>query len=170
MSVKLNQQIHNNTNFTAKRKPMLKDIEKVSQEALQISPTELSLEAKKYVQKAHNLIEDTWVRIRKKEVDMVTPTFNRNIFGRNITLAPLYRNSERSIVLQIDGPKSYERITVDKYAKEFSYEKVVKTEFGSATTKSYNSKTSPKDKNATTLINGILEDYLPKFINQFPNV
>ena len=100
---------------------------------------------------------------------MEAPTFTRNLVGRNVTLSPLYRAGERSMVLQVDGHKGFERITVDKYAKEFSYEKVVKTEFGSATTKSYNSKTSPKDKNIVTLVNGILEDYLPKFIKQFPN-
>lgn len=170
MSVQFDPQFSNNINFSARERVKPKEIERIAQETLTTSPTELSLEAKKYVLKAHNLIEDTWGRIRKKEVDMETPTFVKNLLGRNITLSPLYRSSERSIVLQIDGQKGFERITVDKYAKEYSYEKIVKTEFGSATTKSYNSKTSPKDKNMVTLINGILEDYLPKFINQFPKV
>ena len=169
MSVLFDPQISQNINFSGKKRVKPKNIERIAQEALTTSPTELSLEAKKYVLKTHNLIEDTWVRIRKKEINMETPTFTRNLVGRNVTLSPLYRAGERSMVLQVDGHKGFERITVDKYAKEFSYEKVVKTEFGSATTKSYNSKTSPKDKNIVTLVNGILEDYLPKFIKQFPN-
>ena len=121
------------------------------------------------VKKAHNLIEDTWVRIRKKEVDLLTPTFTRKISEKQITLSPLYHGNNRSIVLQVDNARGYQKITVDRFAENFTYEKVVKTEFGSATIASYNSKTSQKNESYTSIVNELLEDYLPKFVKQPPN-
>ncbi len=127
---------------------------------------ELSEQARKLVKNAHALIEDTWVQIKKKEVKMESPIFSESIArGQSVTLSPLYNGQERSIVLQISDPKGYQRVSVAQNAKDFTYERVVKTKCGLATTSSHNSKISPKNRSMTITVSDLLEIYLPKFVS-----
>ena len=98
--------------------------------------------------------------IRKKEIDMTSPVLKQEMFNKEITLSPLYVNGNRNIVLEIKNDKNIQKIIVDKYAKDYSYEKIVKTDFGAATVSSYNTKCSALDEEKVKLINELLENNL----------
>ena len=142
----------------------------VAAEELSKLPNELTDTAKKLVKRAHNIIEDTWVMIRKKEIDMKTPVLNRKILNKEITLSPLYVNGDRNIVLEIKNDKGLQKIVVDKRAKDFSYEKIVKTDYGTATVSTYNTKRSAQNDEKVKLINELLEEYLPKITSSIPKL
>ena len=149
------------SNFTGKHvKP--KEIARMSIEEV-LNPHELSLSAKTLVKKSHQLMEETWTRIKKKEIKMETPSYTKEFNSKKVTLSPLYNGYDRNIVLNIKEEKNNYRILVDKTANNFVYEKSVNTDFGSATIYSYNSKISPKSETTTKLVSELLEEYLPKF-------
>lgn len=140
------------TNKNKKLSTLDKVIEKINDD-----PTALSTTSKKLIKKVNNMIEEVWAETKKK------PCFLKNINrNKKISLTPVYTNEKR-LALQVEYPDNYKRITVDERGTNFTYENVVKTEFGYATTKSYNSKTSKPDKEMVKLINEILETNLPRF-------
>lgn len=154
------------SNFNGIRK--VNDSKKIAQEVIE-NPVELSEKAKKLAKKAHSLIEETWTLIRKKEIDMKSPVYtNKTRRGQEYSLYPQYNGADRNLVLKVETPNGYHLVTVDKYSKDFKYEQVIKTEYGSATKTSYNSKTSQKDVQVTTLVNNLLEEFLPKILYQSP--
>lgn len=123
-------------------------------------PTDLSMASKKLIKKANNMIEEAWAETKKN------PYFVKTIkTNKKISLTPVYTNGKR-LVLQIEYPDNYKRITVDERGTNFTYENVVKTEFGSATTKTYNSKTSKPDIEITKMVNELLEENLSKLSYQ----
>lgn len=120
-------------------------------------PTDLSVASKKQIKRINELLDEAWAETKKKP--NFVKVINKN---KKLTLSPVYTNEKR-IALQVEYPDNYERITIDERGTNFTYEKVVKTEFGSATTKSYNSKMSKPDKEVTKIVNTLLEENLPKF-------
>jgi hypothetical protein len=118
--------------------------------------TGLSLSAKKQIKRVNDLIDVAWEKTKKK------PNFVKKINNdKKIALEPIYTNEKR-IALQIESPDYTQKITIDERGTNFTYEKIVKTEFGSATTKSYNSKLLKKDVETTQLVNNLLEENLPE--------
>lgn len=139
-----------------KKNKKLEITEKVI-EKINDKPTDLSSTSKRLIKRVNNLLDEAWAETKKKP--NFVKTINRN---KKIALFPIYTNEKR-IALQIEFPDNYRKITIDEYGKNFTYEKVVKTEFGSATTESYNSKISKPNIEITKLVNELLEENLPKF-------
>lgn len=135
-----------------KTEPQEKIIEKINDK-----PADLSATSKKQIKRINNLIDEAWADTRKQP--NFVKTINRN---KKISLTTIYTNEKR-LALQIEFPDEYQKITIDERGTNFTYEKVVKTEYGSATTKSYNSKVSKPDKDIVQLVNVLLEENLPKF-------
>lgn len=117
----------------------------------------LSFMSKKQLKRVNNLIDDAWAKTKKKPI--FTKKVNNN---KKISLTPVYTNEKR-IALQIETPGNSQRITTDERGTNFTYEKVVKTEFGSVTTKSYFSNRGQTDTETTKLVNELLEKFLPEF-------
>ena len=116
-----------------------------SQTSFQAAPvaidSKLSLKAQGLIRRASTYLEDAWTAIRKGELLMEEPNFIG--FTKNnevVTLKPVY-NGRNSMLLEISKDKHIENIIIDRTKQDnFTYEKRVLTDHGSATLKSYNSK------------------------------
>ena len=130
------------TNKNKKQEAIEKVIQKIND-----NPNDLTPGTKKLIKRVNNLLDEAWSETKKK------PNFVKKINkNKKISLFPVY-TTEKRIALQIEFPDEYKKITFDERATNFTYEKVVKTEHGTATTKSYNSKTSKPDAETIKLIN-----------------
>ncbi len=116
--------------------------------------------------KANNLIEDTWYFIRKDKQSQLQPEYAMSTRGHNILLKALYRNNQEDAILFDVSEKNsriLERFIIDRNAKNYTYEKILKTEHGSATVKTYNSKTGQGD-DVDCKLNNYIENFFPKIL------
>lgn len=125
----------------------------------------LSPKSMKLVKRGNELIENTWTEIKKGRSKLNSPEFLIEDKNKNskIRLKPLYNTAHDTLLLEVTGPKYIDKIIVDrKHPNIFRYEKVLITENGSATVKSYNSENS-RNSEIIAKVNEIIEKYLPKF-------
>lgn len=108
----------------------------------------ISLRNRKYVNKASNLIEDMWTKIRKGELNMDSPKITiKPKKSPSAILSPVYNTSDGELLLEILDKKFTEKIYMDRrYFKDFRYEKTVYTDHGSATLKYTDSRVTKDDK------------------------
>ena len=96
----------------------------------------------------------------KKNKNIHNLEFKQNINDKNITLKPIYNGYSKLISLEI-ASDNIEKITIDTNTFDCKYEKIRKTEFGSATIEKFDSKLN-KNRDKIDYINEIIEKYLPK--------
>lgn len=95
------------------------------------------------------------------------------IAGKNDKLGlikPLYQGYKKYILFEILKGKNTERIIINRQnPNSFKYEKVVDTQYGQATTKSFNSDIQRNDTIELKVANYI-EEYFPKILSNQDNI
>lgn len=135
--------------------------------SLALMDSEISQRAYKLVKKAGQLIDDTWTKNKKKSLNVI-PQIVKKCDNETITMRPVYNFSREAILIEINDGANAERIILDRVnPNKFRYEKSVKTDFGSATVKTYNSQNG-KDENMIIKVNDLIEKYFPKFVKEDP--
>ena len=130
------------------------------------SPIEskFSLKAEWLIRRIDDLLEDTWTAIKKGKLLMDEPKYVTVLKNKDVAvLKPIY-NGKKSMLIEISNDKYIENIIIDRtYQSDFTYEKRVITDYGSATLKSYNSK---RDNNPQLekAINAKIEESLSKIL------
>lgn len=157
---KTNQYKYNsNINFNGKA---------VQDELITIMP----LNASKLVKKMNKFLENEWKNIRKtKQEPYENPHYT--IAGKNDKIAlitPLYQGYKKFILFEILKGKNTERIIIDRQnPNSFKYEKVIDTQYGQATTQSFNS--DLQRSNAIELkVAEYIEEYFPKILSNQDNI
>ena len=126
----------------------------------------LSNKSKKLFSALNMKIEESWEAIKKGESTMKEPVFYLSNKGRTISVKPIYGADKPLILMDVDNGKYTERILFDrKNPRNFRYEKVVPTDYGSATVKSFNSETQ-QDNFVALSVNEMVERYFPKIISK----
>lgn len=124
----------------------------------------LTMKSLKLLKRINILIDDTWIELKKKKINGVIPEFTHKKLNSTATLKPLYNSTKDTVMLQIETDKSIDKIIIERTTPNaFLYEHAVKTDFGSATTKTFNSKRS-SSLEITTKVNDFIETYFPKFL------
>lgn len=126
----------------------------------------LSKKAKKLFAALNTQIEETWAAIKKGKTDLKEPAFYLANRGKAISVKPVYGASKPMILMEVDDGKYTEKILFDrKNPQEFRYEKVVETDHGSATVKSFNSQVQ-EDMFITKSVNEMVEKYISKILTK----
>ena len=131
---------------------------------INVDAPDIHLRSKKLILKATDLINETWTNIKAKKSNKSFPEFvKKDSYGYTITLKPIY-NGENLLLLEVDKGKVIDKIIVNQSNPTyFKYEQAVKTDFGTATTKSYDSR---RQNNPLIVdkVNETLKTYIPKFL------
>ena len=131
---------------------------------INVDAPDIHQRSKKLILKATDLINETWTNIKAKKSNKSFPEFvKKDSHGNTITLKPIY-NGENLLLLEIDKGKVIDKIIVNQSNPTyFKYEQAVKTDFGTATTKSYDSR---RQNNPLIVdkVNETLKTYIPKFL------
>lgn len=119
------------------------------------------------LKRVDRIMEGSWRTVSKRSKNAVSPEFRVVDKNRDITMSlkPIYNDYKKSLLLEVDSPKQIERIIIDRLSGNFKYEKSVKTEFGSATTKTYDS-LKESDVNLNDVVNDYVDKCLSKFLKQ----
>lgn len=159
----INQNSSLSLNFNGRRK---KIVEEVAVNITNIDSPDIHLKTKKLINNATDLINETWNKIKKNKSHKSFPEFiKKDSNGSTITLKPVY-NNENLLLFEVDKGKVIDRIFVNQTNPTyFKYEQAVKTDFGTATTKTYNSKIQKNNPLLVERVNETLQTYLPKFLN-----
>lgn len=130
----------------------------------------LSAKTVKLVKQASELIEATWAEIKKGKSIKKSPEFlYKTSKGEAVTLKPVYNTLHDSMLLEINGEKYIEKITIERHnPNAFSYELARKTPSGSGTIKTYNSKLEDNPE-VIEKVNDFMEKFLPKFVSEKKN-
>ncbi len=125
----------------------------------------LNPQAARLFRKINQLIDDTWVKFKEEKVFGKTPEFvNRIKSDKMVTLKPLYNTDRKSVLLEVKTGRTADRFIIDRNSpNDFKYEHVIKTDYGSATTKTYDSKRG-NNPDIIQLLNENIEEYLPKLL------
>lgn len=159
----INQNSSLSLNFNGRRK---KIVEEVAVNITNVDSPDIYLKTKKLINNATDLINETWNKIKKNQSHKSFPEFiKKDSNGSTITLKPVY-NNENLLLFEVDKGKVIDRIFVNQTNPTyFKYEQAVKTDFGTATTKTYNSKIQKNNPLLVERVNETLQTYLPKFLN-----
>ena len=123
----------------------------------------LSLRACKLVKRAGKLIDDTWPKVKKSRL-MTVPEFVSRTKDKTVILKPVYNFDREKLYLEIQDKKYIEKVIIDRVnPNKFSYEKSVKTDYGSATIKTYNSQNG-HNAGMAEKVSGLIEEYFKKFV------
>lgn len=121
---------------------------------------------KQLLRRTRDMIDSTWQEIKAGKLSQEQPEFIKNKTAEKITLKPVYSGYKSEILLKIEKDGTVEQIFIPKEtANEIRYEKIKKTEYGSATIKSYNSRLG-QNNDMNIYVNGLLNKYLPEFIKE----
>ena len=168
-SVSLNNPISNSFQKSLSfegRRQMVKSVCDAAEKRLE---TKVSLKNKKYVIMASNNIEEMWGKIRRKEVALDFPKFSTKPKGKPAgVLKPVYGNLGSEMLLEVSDGKITERVYLDrKSKKDFRYEKIMDTDYGSATLKYHNSQAGDDPKIASR-VNELIHTYIRKMFMPNP--
>lgn len=153
--------LSNNVNFQAKINNIYK-----AEELIDTSP--FTVQSKKLIKEMNKMIEGYWTLIRKDKIDLKTPEFQVKQFFYQASLKPLYNlSNNKQICFEVSKNKSniVERFILDEDLNNYSYEKILKTDFGSATVKSFNTKTNKNDE-LHNYVNEQIEKIFPIIIRE----
>ena len=119
----------------------------------------------KLITKATDLINETWAKIKGKKSHKDFPEFiQKDSHGCTVTLKPVY-NGENLLLLEIDKGKVVDKIFVNQTNPTyFKYEQAIKTDFGTATTKTYDSRRQNNNPLLAQRVNETLQAYIPRFL------
>ena len=149
------------TSFNGRRK---KEAE-IAVNIINVDTPDIHVQSKKLVTKATELINEAWANIKEKKLHNSFPEFiKKNSKGYTITLKPVY-NNEKLLLLEVDKGKVVDKIFVNQNnPKYFKYEQSIKTDFGTATTKTYDSRRQNNNPLLVDKVNEALQDYIPLFL------
>lgn len=149
------------TSFNGRRK---KEAE-IAVNIINVDTPDIHVQSKKLVTKATELINEAWANIKEKKLHNSFPEFvKKDSKGYTITLKPVY-NNEKLLLLEVDKGKVVDKIFVNQNnPKYFKYEQSIKTDFGTATTKTYDSRRQNNNPLLVDKVNGALQDYIPLFL------
>lgn len=127
--------------------------------------TSLTLKSLNLIKKVNDLVDKTWIEIRKSGNRMDFPKFHAaDLKGNFVTLKPVYNGLEKKLLFEIENEKYIDRIFINRATpKDYRYERSVITDYGSATTKSFNA-LKEKDSAIEARVNGYIEKYFPKVL------
>lgn len=141
-------------------------IRAVKSNNVDFSDDNISKKAIKLFQGLSDYIEDLWTQIKKGELDESALKFI--IEGKKgviSTFKPIYGANKAIILMDIDSGKYTQRFLFErKNPNNFKYEKIVTTDHGTATLKTYNSQQSRNreiEKMADENLLKCLPDILP---------
>ena len=159
----INQNSSQTLNFNGRRR---KIVEEVAVNITNVDAPDIHLQSKKLIIQATDLINETWAKIKAKKSHKNFPEFiQKDYNGSTVTLKPVY-NNENLLLLEVDKGKVIDKIFVNQTNPTyFKYEQAVKTDFGTATTKTYNSKVQKNNPLLVERVNATLRTYRPKFLN-----
>lgn len=128
----------------------------------------ISIKGKKLVKSVSSLIEDTWGAIKQGKVCSSEPNFmvvpNKSQVA---TIRPIYNGIYKKMLVEVQNGKEIERMIVNReIPAEYSYEKSILTDFGSATTKSFDS-TLTRNSAIEKRVNRLLENILPEVLKKY---
>ena len=125
----------------------------------------LNVNAARLFRKINQLIDDTWVKFKEEKVFGKTPEFVKRVKNdKMVTLKPLYNTEKKSVLFEIKNGRFSDRFIIDRTApNDFKYEHTIKTDYGSATTKTYDSKRSI-NPDIIQMLNENIEEYFPKLL------
>ena len=110
-------------------------------------------------------IDKEWTDIRKHKKLASKPAFHIKDGKKIITFEPVYSQRYPALLIDINEGKTSRKILMDRdNPNNFRYEKVVKTDHGSATLKSYNS-LHEQNKEINTYVNNIIENNLERILH-----
>lgn len=167
----MNLTILNNINFCEKRKinetnrrkqmPTEKPIETVNDVEYAFSKKAIKL-MKALVYE----IENTWGDIKKGKLLKSSPVFlTSNKHDGSITIKPIYGGLKPEILMEMTNDKFTQRFIFNrKNPEEFRYEKIITTDFGTATVKTFNS-VAQKDLSMIALADEKICAYFPRLIS-----
>lgn len=158
----INQNSSQSLNFNGRRR---KIVEEVAVNITNVDSPDIYLKTKKLINNATDLINETWNKIKKNKSRKTFPEFmKKDSKGNVITLKPIY-NNENLLLLEVDKGNVIDRIFVNQTnPTSFKYEQAVRTDFGTATTKTYNSKIQSNNPLLVERVNQTLQTYLPEFL------
>lgn len=125
----------------------------------------LNVNAARLFRKINQLIDDTWVKFKEEKVFGKIPEFVKRVKNdKMVTLKPLYNTEKKSVLFEIRNGRFSDRFIIDRTApNDFKYEHTIKTDYGSATTKTYDSKRSI-NPDIIQMLNENIEEYFPKLL------
>lgn len=142
-----------------------KIIHPIKDNSVDFSDDVISKRAIKLVKGMNDYIEDLWAQIKKGELDNSALSFILSgQKGEVVTIRPVYGANKPIILMDLDDGKTTQRFLFDrKKPANFTYEKFIITDFGSATLKSFDS-TQGKNPVIENIADEKLRKYIPKIL------
>lgn len=127
--------------------------------AIIIQDEKISSKSIKLVKALDDFIERTWKDIIKGKKIKEDPIFiSKPDKNTIVSIRPVYTQRYPAVLFEVDNGKYFENILVNrKKPSNFRYEKVILTDHGSATLKTYNSQLENNDE-INKKVNNILEN------------
>ena len=128
--------------------------------------TVMPFKARKLVKKMDKFIEDEWTEIKKSSTGFSALPFYTLTGKKNevATIKPVYQGYNKYILFEITNDKNTERIMINRQNPDlFKFERTVETDFGYATTKSFNS-AHERNEDIETRVGKYVEEYFPKVL------
>ncbi len=127
----------------------------------------MPFKANKLVKNMDKFIENYWTEIKKTKQGFHNKPYYI-IAGKNkevATLTPIYQGQKKYILFEVSKGENTERIIINREHPDiFRYEKIVETDYGNATIKSFNSEYEINDR-IERRIGDYIEQYFPKILS-----
>lgn len=125
----------------------------------------LSKKSVKLINDLNACIDREWSDIRKGKLISLNPKFRTEEKGKLITFEPIYTQKYPALLIDINDGKISQKILMNRdNPNNFRYEKVIATDHGSATLKSYNS-INGNNKEINEYVNNIIEKNLNSILS-----
>lgn len=125
----------------------------------------ISKKSVKLINDLNSCIDREWTDIKKGKLIKLSPKFRTVQNGKLITFEPVYTQRYPALLIDINDGKTSQKILMNRdNPNDFKYEKVIATDYGSATLKSYNSINGKNDE-INKFVNDIIEKNLEKILS-----
>ncbi len=125
----------------------------------------ISKKSVKLINELNSCIAQEWADIRKGHKICEKPLFQIKDGKKYVTFEPVYNQKFPALLIDINEGKTSQKIFMDRdNPNNFRYEKVVQTDHGSATLKSYNS-INGANKEIDTFVNNVIENNLGEILS-----
>lgn len=126
----------------------------------------MPFKARKLVKRMDQFLENKWAEIRKANSGFYDLPFFV-LSGKNkkvATIKPVYQGHKKYILFEVSNDKNTERILINRQNPDlFRFERIVDTDYGYATTKTYNSEYQ-RNEELEELIGKYIEEFFPKIL------
>ena len=123
----------------------------------------LTLKSQSLLRKMNNLIDNKWTELKKQKATGVIPEFvHKTAKDTTITVKPLYNSIKKTVLFQVEKGKNIDRVIIERSVPNaYTYEHAVRTDFGSATTRTFDSRKN-KNSEISKKVNNLIDEYFPK--------